>query len=660
MTIKGEYAGLLEHLGETVTIDEAHREHRRQDLVALRHDVDHDLDLALDMAQLEHERGCRATYFLLHTHRYWSDPFLADKCLQLIAYGHEVGLHLNALTEWFDGTIDDVGAYVRDLLRALREAGVRIVGTSAHGDRACYEHQFINYWIWRELRTADPAFNENGRSAEGVHVENTGHRLPYPESHTLTREDGATFDLWSVSMTECGLTYDAIHVPHDHYWTDTGGSWSRSDDPRRHDLSTGRHQVLVHPFWWRDTPRRIVILTTTTDESTALADLINRSTSYETAPNAINAATPVDLSRPQPRETVIRELRASLNAWSTSTRSAIDVTDDLDPIIPDIRRMAPGVEVWQTTATPAELLRNAMQHAGGRPDVSSIDTLCGRARRTRDMRETFATGPRLDVDATGVGVLSALAANGITIHPMLAERAMRTFGQRRGVHAPRLLRRLLRRATPNSPDVDALTSVEHAALDKAFAKTAERPVQTLIDSETSSLAAAALRNVDAVHSVDGLGLRTLSRRTSASYALWPGGTWNDVGDDPWRCEHDRVHLLSLRAVPDERAVARIFIIWYDATGQRSYAEHIGSLDVTQPDHRSIFMPPHDAGSLAIGIHLGLQSPRNVITIQHMRLTTHPLGRSLPRDDAMNGDGDGDEETDSGEVQVATRPALSRA
>jgi hypothetical protein len=38
-------------------------------LVGLRHDVDDRMDAALEFARLEHERGLRATYFLLHTLR---------------------------------------------------------------------------------------------------------------------------------------------------------------------------------------------------------------------------------------------------------------------------------------------------------------------------------------------------------------------------------------------------------------------------------------------------------------------------------------------------------------------------------------------------------------------------------------------------------------
>ena len=83
MSIKPDYFRYLNHIGESITLRELHDAPDRPHAVALRHDVDHDLDLALEMAHHEHARGIRATYFLLHSAGYWQDPQLADKCGQL-------------------------------------------------------------------------------------------------------------------------------------------------------------------------------------------------------------------------------------------------------------------------------------------------------------------------------------------------------------------------------------------------------------------------------------------------------------------------------------------------------------------------------------------------------------------------------------------------
>ncbi|MEE9131736.1 MAG: hypothetical protein V3T84_17105, partial [Phycisphaerales bacterium] len=89
MTIKDDYFRYLDHIGTSVPMRELSAHPEWSDAIALRHDIDHDLDLALEMAHHEHERGIRATYFLLHTCDYWNDPRFAVKCAQLEAYGHE-------------------------------------------------------------------------------------------------------------------------------------------------------------------------------------------------------------------------------------------------------------------------------------------------------------------------------------------------------------------------------------------------------------------------------------------------------------------------------------------------------------------------------------------------------------------------------------------
>src|SRR5262245_39873765 len=64
----------------------------------IRHDVDFSLDAAAAMAELEHARGIRATYFVLLRTEFYnplSDAGLAS--LQRIAsLGHAIGLHFDA------------------------------------------------------------------------------------------------------------------------------------------------------------------------------------------------------------------------------------------------------------------------------------------------------------------------------------------------------------------------------------------------------------------------------------------------------------------------------------------------------------------------------------------------------------------------------------
>jgi hypothetical protein len=228
--------------------------------VFLRHDVDHDLDLALEMAFWEREAGHRSTYFILPTAQYASDPRLAAKLLQMQDFGHEIGVHLNFLASWVRGEIASVEPALAGLLGAWRGAGLRIAGCAAHGDRACYEHHFINYWMFRELRPQDPVAAESGLSPEGIPDRDPARHIRYPASHRLERPDGAAFPLWSVSMKESGLAYHATHLAMDRYYSDSGGRWERTPSPFESDLSKGSHQVLMHPEYYRGEPKRVFVV----------------------------------------------------------------------------------------------------------------------------------------------------------------------------------------------------------------------------------------------------------------------------------------------------------------------------------------------------------------------------------------------------------------
>lgn len=242
MSVSPRFFDYLNRFGETHTIAELHDDRSLPDAIGLRHDVDHDLDLALELAYWEHDAGLRATYYLLHTADYWRDPRLIDKCLQLQDFGHEVGLHLNVLTEWCEGLVDDVPERLQALLQPLRDAGVRVVGIAAHGDAACYQYGFVNYWCFEEL-VGNAAKRRAGLAQPGGIV--------YPESGELRRPDGAVFPLGSLTLASVGLTHHASHVRCDVQYSDSGGTWQPPGDPLVQLKKKGRAHVLMHPVYWR-------------------------------------------------------------------------------------------------------------------------------------------------------------------------------------------------------------------------------------------------------------------------------------------------------------------------------------------------------------------------------------------------------------------------
>lgn len=210
--------------------------------VMLRHDIDHSIEHALDFARAEYEMGYRSTYFLLHTADYfdYSSQF-RDQVRELQDLGHEVGLHNNFISEWYmTGGKVNIGRPIY----FLRSAGIDVFGTASHGDKLCYEHDFINFEIWTECYGKGP--NSKQREKEP----------PWPR----------------FSFKEFGLEYEAYFMQRDAYLTDSGHHWlgaikdmpamETTPNPLGKDETIDRFnamdgdaimQVLTHPIWWKVT-----------------------------------------------------------------------------------------------------------------------------------------------------------------------------------------------------------------------------------------------------------------------------------------------------------------------------------------------------------------------------------------------------------------------
>lgn len=280
MALDPRFRRYLEHFGRTVPVRELVTHRERTALTALRHDVDYDIDVAMDAAYWEQTLGARASYYILHDAPYASDARLLEKCLQIQDYGHEVGLHLNLLSAWYRGAIDDIAGELAGILERWRGAGLGITGVAAHGDRLCYEAGFANYWLFSELCPESPAESETGITAEGTRASTTDRSIAYPsEGHALRRADGKSFDLWSLRLADFGLDYEASRVPADHYYSDSGGSWKRSPDPIGEAFDGGRRLVLMHPIHWRHAQRHFYFLSTARSGSKWLATFLDAATS---------------------------------------------------------------------------------------------------------------------------------------------------------------------------------------------------------------------------------------------------------------------------------------------------------------------------------------------------------------------------------------------
>jgi hypothetical protein len=238
-----ELFALLDAADDVVTVAEAVRrkDDRPERLVALRHDVDWDLDRAVLLGEMEAARGYRATFFMLHTDWYFrADPsaplssYLLDACHRLDALGHEIAMHNNAIAaalRWGGQPAEILQREIDD----LRNAGFDVVGSVAHGEPLCHTYAFVNSEIF---------------------VECPRPRLGAPD-RTIVHEDSEAalkheVRLRPVAMSEMGLEYEAGYIGHSLYLTDSGSAWHLPIKDVRDKFigNGGLLQILTHPAFW--------------------------------------------------------------------------------------------------------------------------------------------------------------------------------------------------------------------------------------------------------------------------------------------------------------------------------------------------------------------------------------------------------------------------
>jgi len=72
-------------------------------------------------------------------------------CHTIIDLGHDIGFHNDALRERYI-TGKNIHSLIQNAVGFLRDNGIKVDGTSAHGHRYCYEYRFLNYEIWSEFK----------------------------------------------------------------------------------------------------------------------------------------------------------------------------------------------------------------------------------------------------------------------------------------------------------------------------------------------------------------------------------------------------------------------------------------------------------------------------------------------------------------------------
>lgn len=229
--------------------------------VRLRHDVDHFLENALAMAQIEYNVGAHATYFMLHpdgiylqenylgkiyrNHFVLSRKFI-DIALKMQDMGHEIGLHNDLISFWIATGVPPEES-LSELLDLLRKNGIRISGTASHGAALSRTYNFINYEIFSDCKRSKDTGSDD---------------VIVNENH---------LKLHSINKSDYQLTYEAYFTNRDVYISDSHNTFYIADKQLEHNIDfqdeicstilesmakiPNNHsnvvvQALIHPDHW--------------------------------------------------------------------------------------------------------------------------------------------------------------------------------------------------------------------------------------------------------------------------------------------------------------------------------------------------------------------------------------------------------------------------
>lgn len=250
---------LLDQASAVVAMEDVHDGHRDPNSIGLRHDVDgvshqtrHALDTAVKIAGWEAERGYRSSYYFLHTAPYWTAPGFRDALDTIAAYGHEIGVHNNAIAEALR-TGQDPDVILDEAISTLRGFGFAVRGAVGHGDPFCNRDAGPDeVWV-----ANDEQFTVCQRPDYGA------------PDRVVTRGN-VSLKLKPRPLADFGLEYEALWCAHPYPFriSDSGGKWlnpgweetvDKWQDERRlypevtaPDKIVRQLHVLWHPDHWAE------------------------------------------------------------------------------------------------------------------------------------------------------------------------------------------------------------------------------------------------------------------------------------------------------------------------------------------------------------------------------------------------------------------------
>ena len=216
-------------------------------LAFIRHDVDHDLNEAIRLAEYEKLLNISSTFCILHTSPYYGDlingKYKHNKyCIDAVKYiqslGHEINVHNNFLVLSIKTNLNPYAVLV-DELDFWSSQGVAIAGTSTHGDKLCKLNYFRNWEIFKECDLR----SDGNNFLNLYNLDNN-----YNEHKIIPKR--------LISYKDFGLEYEAYDFKKDYYLTDSGGNIKEHYNVNGHSLQKEKfqnyriHGLLTHPVWW--------------------------------------------------------------------------------------------------------------------------------------------------------------------------------------------------------------------------------------------------------------------------------------------------------------------------------------------------------------------------------------------------------------------------
>ena len=226
----------------------------------LRHDEDWNIDFSIKLAELENEVDIRSTYFLNHSEPYFDySPEFVDKCKKIVGLGHEIGIHNNALEEYYRNNTPLIDSLAKPI-DFLRNNGIEIKGVSSHGSMLCQEKGTFNFEIWQEFEGSRLASLKQGERFCGEfdceRIKLSDLDLDYDASLLdndcyISDSSGRLWGFFRVGVNYKGKVYDLIETAE----IFNNASVIKHNikeivDITNTSMDSGLIQILFHPIWW--------------------------------------------------------------------------------------------------------------------------------------------------------------------------------------------------------------------------------------------------------------------------------------------------------------------------------------------------------------------------------------------------------------------------